>query len=350
MSVHVGSEPRDRMSTSEPLVSVVLPTYDRPERLRRAVESVRGQTYGNVELIVVDDCSPTPAERELSDIEFEGFEVRYIRHAENRGANATRNKGIEAARGEFVAFLDDDDEWTPTKIKRQVRTFAEADPGVGVVYTGMRVVYRNRTQVTASTVSGDVTEDILVGRSLAPFSTIMVRTSAIEAAGLPDERFPSWQDREWYLRLSRYCRFEALPEPLVVRNMAHEDRIAKDFEAKRDVSYPLLLSKHRPLAAEYGRLIERRFVATYSESLGTAAVRNGYHADATKYLLEAIVHYPFSATSYTHLLASLGGEYTYRPARKVQRALGVLSSVPGMRVVLVLTAVAAIVWSATRYR
>jgi glycosyltransferase involved in cell wall biosynthesis len=338
------------MSAPEPLVSVVLPTYNRPERIRHAVESVREQTYGNIELIVVDDCSLMPAERELSDIEFEGLGVRYVRHTENRGANTARNNGIEAARGEFVAFLDDDDEWTPTKIERQIRAFSETDPGVGVIYTGMRVVYRNRTQVTANTVSGDVTKDILVGRSLAPFSTVMVRTSAIEQVGVLDERFPSWQDREWYLRLSQWCRFEALPEPLTIRNMAHEDRIAKDFEAKRDVSYPLLLSKHRPLAAEYGRLIERRFVATYSESLGTAAVRNGYHADATKYLLEAIVHYPFSATSYTHLLASLGGEYTYRPARKVQRALGVLSSVPGMRVVLVLTAVAAIVWSATRYR
>lgn len=316
---------RDTRGTNpEPLVSVVVPTYNRPEPLRRAVESVRAQTYGNVELIVVDDCSPTPARQVLADVPTDGFDTRYIRHAENRGANAARNNGIEAASGEFVAFLDDDDEWEPTKTERQVAAFEESGPDVGVVYNGMRVVYPDREQVVTSTVDGNVTTDILAGRSLAPFSTVMVRASVIERAGLPDERFPSWQDREWYLRLSEHCLFESLPEPLTIRHKTRDDRIAQDFEAKRDVSYPLFLSKHRSLAAEYGWRIERRFVASRSESLGTAALRNGYYADARKYLCRAIRYYPFSKTCYTHLLAALGGEYTYLPARKARQVLGLL--------------------------
>jgi glycosyltransferase involved in cell wall biosynthesis len=325
MSTHTGDDPDNSTTVSKPLISVVMPTYDRPERLRRAVESVREQTYRNLELIVVDDCSPTPAEQVLSDFELEGLEVRHIRHSENRGANAARNNGIEAANGEFVAFLDDDDEWVPTKLERQVAAFSEAGPDVGVVYTGMRILYPDRTRITASTVSGDVTGDILVGRSLAPFPTVMVRACVIGEAGLPDERFPSWQDREWYLRLSRVCQFVALPEPLTIRHKRHEDRIARDYEARRDVSYPLFLSKHRSLAAEYGPIVERRFVASRSRALGTAAVRNGYYADARKYLAKSIVYYPFSKTCYTHLLAVLGGEYTYRSARKAREVIGSLS-------------------------
>ena len=312
------------MSASKPLVSVVVPTYDRPERLRRAVESVREQTYGNVELIVVDDCSSTPAEQVLSNFDIEGLGVRHIRHAENRGANAARNNGIRAAGGEFVAFLDDDDEWAPTKIERQVRAFENGDPDVGVVYTGLRAVLQDQTRTSISTTSGNITKEILVGESLATFSAVMVRAPVVEAAGLPDERFPSWQDREWYLRLSRYCRFEALPEPLTIRHKARRDGIAEDFKAKRDVSYPLFLSKHRSLAAEHGWLLERRFVASRSESLGKAAVRNGYYADARKYLLRALVYYPFSVSCWKYLLAVLGGEYTYRSARKARQVVRAL--------------------------
>jgi glycosyltransferase involved in cell wall biosynthesis len=328
---------------------VVIPTYDRPERLRRAVESVREQTYEDVELIVVDDCSPTPAEEVLSDTEFTGLEVRHIRHAENRGANAARNNGIEAVSGEFVAFLDDDDEWAPTKLERQVRTFAEAGPDVGVVYTGMQIVLRDRTRTTINTVSGDVTEAILVGESLATFSAVMVRATVIEDAGLPDERFPSWQDREWYLRLSQVCRFEVLPKPATIRHKVRADGIAEDFEAKRDVSYPLFLSKHRSLAAEYGWLCERRFVASRSESLGKAALRNEYYADARKYLLRAIVHYPFSSSCWKHLLAALGGRYTYRSAQKARRAVRLLTSM--YLAVAVTTAVtAALSGDSNRYK
>ena len=315
------------MSASKPLVSVVVPTYDRPERLRRAVESVREQTYEDIELIVVDDCSPTPAEQVLSNFDIEGLGVRHIRHAENRGANAARNNGIEAASGEFVAFLDDDDEWDPTKLERQVTAFTEAGPDVGVVYTGMRIVLEDRTRTTINTTSGDVTRDVLVGESFATFSAVMVRAAVIGEAGLPDERFPSWQDREWYLRLSQVCRFAALPEPLTIRHMAHEERIAESFEAKRDVSYPLFVSKHRSLAAEYGWMCERRFVASRSGALGKAALRNEYYADARKYLLRAIIHYPFLVPCWKHFLAALGGRYTYRSAQKARRAVRLLTSV-----------------------
>lgn len=326
------------MNGGTPLVSVVLPTYNRPERLRRAVKSVDEQTYGNVELIVVDDYSSTPAEQVLADHSFEDLRVRHLRHAENEGANTARNNGIEAARGEFIAFLDDDDEWVPTKLERQVAVFSEADPSVGVVYTGMRLVYSGGTRTVVNTTAGAVTRDILAGRSLAPFSAVMVRATVIEKAGLPDERFPSWQDREWYLRLSRHCRFEALPEPLTIQYRENEDRITKDFEAKRDVSYPLFLSKHRSLAREYGWVYERRFVATLSESVGREALRDEDYADARKYLLKAVVHYPFSVSSYLLFFAAFGGRYTKTLAENVRRILGTVLLVHTVGLLAIVTA------------
>lgn len=311
-------------AAGRPLVSVILPTHERPEYLRRAVESVLAQTYDCLELIVVDDHSSTPAHQVLADVSFDSLvDVRHVRHSENRGANAARNNGIRAATGTYIAFLDDDDLWEPEKIERQVECFEDAGPDVGVVYTGVKYIGPNGTGlfVQTPTARGDVTEDILVGKSIAEFSAVMVRSDVIPTARLLDERFPSWQDREWYVRLSKHCRFEPVPEPLMIRQMGHGDQINTDFEAKRDVSYPLFLEKHRPLAAEYGRMCERKFVASLSEMLGMSAFKNGYYAEARTYLMKAILSYPFATNRYLYLFSSLGGRTTHRLSRGLVKVM-----------------------------
>jgi len=305
-----------------PLVSVVIPTYDRPEYLKRAVESVLEQTHENVELIVVDDHSPTPAEAILSDLSHGTVQVRHVRHSENRGANAARNSGIEAATGEFVAFLDDDDYWKPTKLERQLDVFETSSADVGVVCTGVQYVDEDGALVAEVPIcDGDTIQSVVDGDIPTTFSALMIRSSVIDEAGLPDERFPSWQDLEWCVRLSQHCRFEPVTQPLMVRRIGHEGRISGDFETKRDVSLPLLVSKHRSLTAGRGPVHERRAIASLFGMLGWAALRNGYYADARKYLLKSIVRRPFSSKRYPQLLAAVGGKYTYRPARGAVRLL-----------------------------
>jgi glycosyltransferase involved in cell wall biosynthesis len=304
-----------------PLVSVVLPTYDRPRRLEGAVESVLQQTYSPIELLVIDDHSPTPAGDVLSDASVDDGTLRVIRHEENRGANAARNTGIREATGNYVAFLDDDDRWRPEKISRQVQRFQTTDDDVGVVYTGAEYVYENHRRTEAYTTSGDVTRDILTGAPLGQFSAIAVDAGVIEEAGLPDERFPSWQDREWFLRLSLHCRFASIEEPLTVRFRDADEQITGNFEEKRDVSYPLFLEKHRSLARSYGGRTERLFVASLSRSLGEAALKNGYYGDAREYLFRSLRYYPFSLDGWLTFLSSAGGRFTYVPMSHLVRTL-----------------------------
>jgi glycosyltransferase involved in cell wall biosynthesis len=307
---------------SRPLVSVVLPTYNRPEELRRAAASVADQTYPAIELVVVDDCSERPAQETLADIDVGHVSVRHVRHEVNRGANAARNSGIRAATGEYVAFLDDDDEWHSDKLARQVATFVTGDADVGVVYTGMRFVRPDGTRDVLPRLRGDVTEALLVGRSLSQFSAVMVRRAVIDQAGLPDERFPSWQDREWYLRLSQHCAFEPVVEPLCVRRLDSDDRISDDFERKRDVSYPLFVETHRPLAREHG--LEGPFLAAAAESLGKTALQRGAFGDARRFLLRALRADPIRTPRFYAFLASaLGGRPVYRVARRLARSIGV---------------------------
>jgi glycosyltransferase involved in cell wall biosynthesis len=312
-------------SDTEPLVSVVLPTYDRPEFLADAVRSVLDQTYDNLELIVVDDGSPEPAEAKLEQLSYDGLtDLTVIRHHENRGANVARNAGIRAATGTYVAFLDDDDFWLESKVERQVETFQRANESVGVVYTGTLII-NDDEEIVAETVPrirGDVTKDFLRGEQVAgSFSKVMIRSSLIDRAGLPDERFPSWQDREWYLRLSQYCKFEFVDEPLTIRRIASHEQISDDFEAKRDVTYPLFVEKHRRLAAEYGRLTERKFVADRARAVAAAGLRAGCYWNAVWYSLISLRYYPFSWRTYAFLFVAVGGPFTTETIKRLKRSL-----------------------------
>lgn len=303
--------------TGEKTVSVILPTYGRPEYLEEAVRSVEKQTYPSVELVVVDDCSPEPVAPLLADAPTGSLDVTVVRHDRNRGASAARNTGFEEASGEYIAFIDDDDVWSETKLERQVEAAESAAPAVGAVYTGQRYVRDGETtNVRCPTTSGDVTAAILRGEPLNPFSCMMVDAAVVEATGGLDVRFPSWQDREWYLRVSRHCEFAAIPEPLVVRRMGH-DQISGDYETRRDVSYPLFLNKHRQLAIEYG--CEDEFVAYLSRSLAGAALANGRYAAAARHLLTSLRHRPTYGAAWKTMAATVGGPVTHTLAKRVNR-------------------------------
>ncbi len=310
-----------------PLVSVVLPTYGRNERLRAAVESVIDQTYGNIELLIVDDGSPTPITETLDDVSFDRLEsVTFVRHNENRGANVARNTGIRVSNGKYIAFLDDDDRWHETKIARQVDAFAEADSEVGLVYTGLQATNSNGTSVTTPTAGGDVVKDLLVGKTFGQFSSVMVDADVIDAAGLLDERFPAWQDREWFFRLAQHCQFKPLQETLTYRRTGLPDSIGKNFERKRDVAYPLFVEKHYPLAREYGLYYARAFLASLRRTLGRSAIRAGQYREARRYFLLSFAANPLYQPVYVHLLASIGGKWTYKPAQFLRRAVGSIRS------------------------
>jgi glycosyltransferase involved in cell wall biosynthesis len=309
------------------LVSVVIPTYGRNEYLSEAVQSVIDQTYDRIELIIVDDGSPTPIADTLTEVSFESLESsEIIRHDENQGANVARNSGIRAAQGKFIAFLDDDDRWVETKIERQVVAFEEAGPNVGVVYTGKRAENKQETAVKTPTWSGTVVKELLRGKNFGQFSAIMVRSDVIDEAGLPDERFPCWQDRDWFFRLAQHCEFEPIPEPLTIRRTSHDDRIGLNFEEKRDVAYPLFVSKHFPLAAEHGPEYESVFLASLRTSVGKSAVMKGEFRQARTYFLLAFSAYPLYRPCHRYLLASLGGKWTYKASQLVRRGIQTIVS------------------------
>ncbi|WP_262176621.1 glycosyltransferase [Haloarcula laminariae] len=304
---------------TEPLVTAVVTTYDRPDNLREAVESVREQTYDPVELVVVDDHSPTPARDVLADVDLGSLAAhRVVRHERNRGANAARNTGIDAARGEYVAFLDDDDYWLPKKLARQVHAIEAGD--CGVAYCGIRRVLPDAERIEIpDAVDDDMTKALLCANVVGSMSVALVETAVAERVPL-DERFPCWADLEWFVNLSRETDFTRVPEPLVAYNCDSPGRLTEDFE-KTERGYELFVAEFEPLAARYGDRFRRKFRAWAAFRAGKSAVHAGRYDRARELLSGAVRDYPYEPQFATYLLAALGGERTHELGRRV-RALG----------------------------
>ena len=129
---------------NSPLISVIVPTYNRGTLLGRAIRSVLEQSYRNIEVIVVDDAS-----NDNSDMIIKGFSDKrlfYIRHDRNMGGAEARNTGIKAAKGEYIAFQDSDDEWVKDKLEKQIQVFNSANENIGVVHSGFLIVSDNSSQ------------------------------------------------------------------------------------------------------------------------------------------------------------------------------------------------------------
>ncbi len=197
------------MQDRHPAASAIIPTYNRPQVLVRAIKSVLGQTFGDFELLVVDDASTEDTEAMVRS--FRDPRIRYMRQKVNRGPAAGRDRGIEASRGEYVAFLDDDDEWLPEFLERINGVFeSDHDRRIAVVETG---IYTDSGDVRLFD-SRDVFENLLTLRRGICMSSIAVRRTALG----DDLRFDdgSWftQDRHLFMELARQHAFVSVAEPL----------------------------------------------------------------------------------------------------------------------------------------
>jgi GT2 family glycosyltransferase len=220
-----------------PLVSVVIPTYNRCDRLAGAIESVLHQTYAPLELIVVDDGS-TDGTADL--LKAYGDGIRVI-HQENRGVSGARNTGIRAANGELIALLDSDDRWLPAKLEHQV-SFFMASAGAMICQTeeiwirgGKRVNPKNRHRKF----SGMIFEKTLPLCLVSP-SAVMMRKSLFQEVGLFDEDLPACEDYDLWLRITWKYPVHLIRMPLIVKHGGHADQLSAMPELDRYRIHALL--------------------------------------------------------------------------------------------------------------
>ena len=199
------------------LISIIIPTYNGSKNIKRALTSVLNQTYPNIEIIVVDDASTDNTIEVVNSIKDK--RIKLLRHTTNRNGSAARNTGIRASKGEYIAFLDDDDEWLPEKLSRQLEYLESKNPKEWkAVVCGHTMEKSGKVREVFATKEGNLTKEILMMQiSMGLGSTLLIQKSATEEVGLFDEKYLRHQDLEFTLRYLRRYKLAAVRECLVKR-------------------------------------------------------------------------------------------------------------------------------------
>lgn len=236
-----------------PLVSVIITTYKGADTIERSIQSVFEQTYANIEIFVIDDNGKNSEEqKETEKIVSKYPNVKYIPHEKNINGSAARNTGARLAKGKYLAFLDDDDEILPNKIKVQVEMFDTLSEEYGLVYNSYREEFSNgEVREEIATQSGKVLLDRLLDRVKIATSAFMVKRDVYEKLQGFDESFWRHQDWEFVARLSAEYLVKAIPEIGVVK---HSIQRNSPQNVEKAEEYRLhYMDKMRPLISQFSK-------------------------------------------------------------------------------------------------
>jgi len=184
-------------------VSIIIPTCNRVQLLRNLLESIAKQSYQDFEVIVVDDVTSEKESLLALISQYEKiFPLTLLENLKSSGAPYSRNRGIKIARYDLIALVDDDDEWFPKKIQKQVELFSQSAPDVGIVYTWTQVINENKELLREQNdlIEGKALSEILTS-CFIPSPSVMLRKEALFKAGLFDESLPSCQDWDMWTRV-----------------------------------------------------------------------------------------------------------------------------------------------------
>ena len=238
-----------------PLVSAIITTCGRPRLVGRAIESVLGQSYGALECIVVNDGSDEATRMVLVEFQRRFPGLRILEVGPQSGLSAARNAGVAAARGELVAFLDDDDVWLKTKIEKQVAVLQSKDAKCGLVYTWFEFRKEDRVvEARRPALAGRIFGQMIVSQPIGNGSTLLLRTEAVRSVEGFDVTLARGIDGDFIRRLSLEWSVDFVPEVLTWLYVGHEyERITTDDVTGLTRS----LTSHQVKLKKFGSLLER---------------------------------------------------------------------------------------------
>jgi glycosyltransferase involved in cell wall biosynthesis len=302
----------------QPIVSVVIATYNYGRYLGRAIDSVLAQTMGDFELLVVDDGSTDDTPSVIDRYRFDP-RLNYIRR-EHIGAPFVKNLGVRCARGEFVAFLDADDVWLPTKLERQLRLF-EGRPDVGVVYSRMQFINEEGGMLPTAPrrlYRGDVLGPIFRDNFVC-FSSSVVRKAVFERAGYFDTSLQLAIDYDLWLRIATWFAFDYVDETLVLYRTGHRNLSTRAEERLHLAAGVMRRYLQTGEGRErLGRSIVRRSWAETYQHLAEVALARSAHRCAAKYYVTSLLHRPWHLASWKGLGLTWLPDRWRRSAREIR--------------------------------
>ena len=238
-----------------PLVSIIIPTYGRSEMLQRAIKSVLNQTYNHIEIVVVDDNDADSKYRKETEASLSPYldnnQIVYIKHEKNVGGCVARNTGIKSAKGDFIGFLDDDDEWLPEFIVKHLEVIKN---GADIVYCNYFSVDSDKCGDRVAKITknnkGDVFNNLLQGWCPSTTSMFLLKKECFETSGYFDETLQSFQDYDKWLSIAKNHKFDYCEEYLMVKYQHGFDQVAQNT-IKRQHALDTLTKKWKPTLDEH---------------------------------------------------------------------------------------------------
>lgn len=309
---------------NNPKVSIVIPTYNRAKVLDRAIKSALSQTYDDFEIVIIDDASDDDTQSLVKGMKDE--RIRYFKHATNKGQPASRNTGIEKARGKYIAFLDSDDEWLSEKLEKQVKKIENSSEDTGLIYTRYWIVKDGKKLLSKKPKKkGYIFEDQLFEDYVTLSSCILAKKESLEKIGGFDERLPARVDYDVSLRLSKYYRFDYLQEPLV--KVYHDEdlsRITARDAQKHIEAEQIILEKVKKEIKDWPEKKQRKCISRHYFILGRRLSRNGELKLGRKYFKKVAQTYPIDIKSYLFYLLSFSSHSLYNFLLKIYRKIRTL--------------------------
>ena len=280
------------MVDNQPLVSIIVAVRDGESSIGDTLESALGQTYRNIEVVVVDDGSRDRTQAIVEDWAARDSRVQMVTQA-NRGVAAARNRGIAASRGELVAPLDADDLWEPTKIERQVRRMIEAGEDTGMVYCWWVSIDVDGAVIDWSPrwhIEGRTAERLLQVNYTGNASVPLYRRRCLEQVGGYDERLreraEGCEDWDIALKVAEYWRVAVVPLALVAYRRTPGSMSGRTDRMKR--AYTLVLNSARQRRPALPSVVIRNSQDTFAWYLSGVSFRSGAYRTAIGWGLRAL--------------------------------------------------------------
>ena len=300
-----------------PQVSVIILTRNRPEFLVKAVESVLNQTYTDFEIVIVDDASTDKTPEVIKS--FQDPRIISIRHDVNKGESGSRNAGVKVAKGELVAFLDDDDEWLPQKLELQVSLLQKGNDKLGGVYTGFYKWDMVEEKIVGEIIPkkrGNISEDMFIKNWVGTPSTVLVKNKCFQDVGEFDEKLVFGPDWDMWLRIAHKYEFEYIASPLVKYGI-HSQQMS--------TSYRKWILGREKLLEKYGEFfsVKRKGQSEFWVLLGVNYCYDGNFEKGIKTFWYGIKNYPHDIRFYYNMCLALMGERIFKTVKGIRNRISV---------------------------
>ncbi|MFH1507985.1 MAG: glycosyltransferase [Candidatus Omnitrophota bacterium] len=258
------------MEEKKPKVSVLIPAYNAEKFIQRTINSVLAQSFKDFEIVVLDDGSNDRTGEIVKAMQSRDKRVIYY-YQDNRGLVNSRNRLVELSRGEFIAFLDHDDEWLPDKLKKQLTLFNKA-PQPGLVFCDAYI--KNNERAIARSFKerrpcrGDVFYQYLLSDNFVPLLTVILPREVLLKFMPFNQDYQVNEEFEMFLRIARSFRFDYLDQPLAIYHVHGANTIIAKNERFIDESFAVLdywIMKEPEIKIRYKRELSNRLSQLYSK-------------------------------------------------------------------------------------